>query len=69
MVGDAYYVDWYLNHEVLIEDPDMPLSSIRDSLEVTITYEDSTTERIVIDITIDDEGQVYATLVEAPTAV
>jgi hypothetical protein len=68
MVGDAYYVDWYLNHEVLIEDPDMPLSSIRDSLEVTITYEDSTTECIVIDITIDDEGQVYATLAEAPTA-
>lgn len=68
MVGDAYYVEWYLNHEVLIEDPDMSLSSIRDSLEVTITYEDSTTECIVIDITIDDEGQVYATLAEAPTA-
>ena len=67
-VDDAFHVCWYLSYEALIENRDMPLSSIRDSLEVTITYEDSTTERIVIDITIDDEGQVYATLAEAPTA-
>ena len=66
---DAFHVCWYLSYTALIENRDMPLSSIRDSLEVTITYEDSTTERIVIDITIDDEGQVYATLAEAPTAV
>ena len=66
--GDAFHVRWYLSYEALIENRDMPLSSIRDSLEVTITYEDSTTECIVIDITIDDEGQVYATLAEAPTA-
>ena len=68
-VDDAFHVCWYLSYEALIENRDMPLSSIRDSLEVTITYKDNTTECIVIDITIDDEGQVYATLAEAPTAV
>ena len=66
--GKGFLVSWYLNYKTLIENRDMPLSSIRDSLEVTITYEDSTTECIVIEITIDDEGQVYATLAEAPTA-
>ena len=65
---NAFHVCWYLSYTALIENRDMPLSSIRDSLEVTITYKDNTTECIVIDITIDDEGQVYATLAEAPTA-
>lgn len=62
--GDDFYVSWFFDPDVLIENPGIPLSSIRDSLEVTIAYEDGTTERIVIDISLDDEGHVYATLAE-----
>lgn len=62
--GDDFHVSWFFDPDVLIENPGIPLSSIRDSLEVTITYEDGTTERIVIDISLDDEGHVYATLAE-----
>lgn len=64
--GGEFHVNWFLNPRVLIEDPSIPLSTIRDSLEVTITYKDGTTEIIIIDISLNDEGQVFATLVEDP---
>lgn len=66
--ANNFHVSWFINPEVLIEDPGIQLSSIRDSLEVTIHYEDGTTEIIIIDFSLNDEGQVFATLVADPLA-
>lgn len=61
---EEFHVNWFINPQILIEDRSLPLSSVHDSLEVTITYKDGTTEIIIIDISLNDEGQVFATLVE-----
>ena len=59
-------VSWFLNPKVLMDNPSTPLSSIRDSLVVTVEYQDGTSEIIMIDISINDEGQVFATLAADP---
>ena len=59
---DVFGVSWFLSPNVLQDDPSIPLSTIRDTLEVTVNYKDGTTETIFIDISMNDEGQVFATL-------
>ena len=63
---DDFGVSWFLNPKVLMDNPSTPLSSIRDSLVVTVEYQDGTSEIIIIDISINDDGQVFATLAADP---
>ena len=63
---DDFGISWFLNPKVLMDNPSTPLSSIRDSLVVTVEYQDGTSEIIMIDISINDEGQVFATLAADP---
>ena len=46
----------------LEKDPDMKLSKLGFTLTVTVEFKDETKETAVIDMTVDDEGYVYATL-------
>ena len=62
--GGKFHVSWFLDSGVLVENPDTLLSEIRDSLVITIVYKDGTTERVVVDISIDNGGNVCATLAE-----
>lgn len=43
------------------ENPETPLSTIRDTITLTIHYKDGTIEIVVIDVTVDDDGQIYMT--------
>ena len=43
----------------LEEDPTMPLSTLRDSITVTLTYNNGSPETVIIDIMLDDEGNIY----------
>lgn len=56
-------------HEIFKNDPDTPLSTIRDTITVTINYKNGTKQIILIDVTLDDEGNVYMTQRENNTAV
>ena len=47
--------------KVFREDPDTPLSTLNDTITVTINYKNGTKEIVVIDVTVDDEGYVYMT--------
>lgn len=43
------------------ENPETPLSTIRETITITIHYKNGTREIVVIDITVDDDGQIYMT--------
>ena len=62
--GDDFLMSWFLKNDALEENPDLPLSSFHDTINIVIMYRDGTTETIPVDISLNDEGQVFATLVE-----
>ena len=47
--------------KIFKEDPDTPLSTLNDTITITINYKSGTQEIVVIDVTVDDEGYVYMT--------
>ena len=47
--------------ETYVTDPSTPLSNLSDTITVTIHYKNGTKEIVMIDITVDDNGQVYMT--------
>ena len=51
----------YATRNIFITNPDTPLSSLRDTFTVTINYKNGTKEIVVIDVTVDDNGQIYMT--------
>ena len=42
-----------------VTDPSTPLSNLSDTVTITIHYKNGTKEIVMIDITVDDNGQVY----------
>ena len=44
-----------------VTDPSTPLSNLSDTVTITIHYKNGTKEIVMIDITVDDNGQVYMT--------
>jgi hypothetical protein len=48
-------------HKYFEENPETPLSTIRDTVTLTINYKNGTKEIVVIDVTVDDDGQIYMT--------
>ena len=58
------YLDCSMTGEtrkIFEENPDTPLSTIRETITVTINYKNGTKEIVVIDVTVDDDGQIYMT--------
>ena len=54
---------WHISSHaasMIKEDPDMELSSIQDTITVSVTYRDGTTETCTIDMLVQDDGEVYA---------
>lgn len=54
---------WVLSSEncnKLAQDPSIPLSTFGDTITVTATYKDGTQQTDVIDIQIEDSGEVFA---------
>lgn len=47
--------------KTIINDPSTPLSSFCETITITIHYNNGTKEIVVIDVTIDNDGQVYMT--------
>ena len=47
--------------KIFEENPETPLSTIRETITITIHYKNGTKEIIVIDVTVDDDGQIYMT--------
>ena len=63
-LSDGVGITWSLSGEGLemIEtDPERKLSQITDTVTVTVEFLDGTKEIAVIDITVDDAGQIYGT--------
>lgn len=46
---------------MLLKEPDTKLSIVSDTITVTVTYTDGTTESVMIDVTVDDDGIIYMT--------
>lgn len=60
--ASSLYIWWSLSDSViekLEEDPTMNLSQISDTVVVTVKFKDGKTEETVIDITVNDEGQIF----------
>ena len=64
-----FCISWVLKGEVLEEDPGIPLSSIHDTLEIVVMYHDLTREVITLDVSLNDEGQVFITRIENKVSV
>ena len=47
--------------KIFEENPETPLSTIRDTVTITINYKNGTKEIVVIDVTVDDDGYIYMT--------
>ena len=45
--------------EQISRDPQMKLSAISDTIRVKVTFRDGTQEVLVLELTTDDEGQIY----------
>lgn len=43
------------------DDPELKLSEIKDTVSVSVLFKDGTTETLIVEITVDDEGLVYVT--------
>lgn len=57
-------LDWSISSELAFaieNDPTIPLESIRDTVTITINYADETTETLIFDITVNEEGQIFVT--------
>lgn len=63
-----WMLDDLVKHEITI-DPTIPLSDLRDTITVTVTFKDGTVETHQIDIVIDDSGEIYTIYRGQPTAV
>lgn len=64
------YLDWKPSQEAILkidEDPTIPLSFINDTITATVHYADETTEILIFDITVNDEGQIFVTQRGIPT--
>ena len=64
---DAVGFTWSLSQaglKMLEEDPQMPLSQIKDTVTVTVEFTDGTKEVAVVDISVDDAGLIYGTFRE-----
>lgn len=58
------YLDCGMTEEtrkIFEENPETPLSTIRETITLTIHYKNGTKEIVVIDVTVDDDGQIYMT--------
>lgn len=59
-----YVVNWSLSYETelkLMNSPNVAFSAIRDTITITVNNKDGTEAFVVIDITVDDDGQIYMT--------
>lgn len=59
-----FYLQLCLSFETFrtfVKDPSTPLSTLSETVTVTIHYKNGTKEIVMIDITVDDNGQVYMT--------
>lgn len=63
-IKTGIHINWTLSDATINridENPDMPLSEICDTVVVTVKFRDGITEKVVIDLTVDDAGQIYVT--------
>ena len=51
----------YTTRNIFVANPETPLSTLRDTFTVTINYKNGTKEIVIIDVTVDDNGQIYMT--------
>ena len=51
----------YTTRNIFVAIPETPLSTLRDTFTVTINYKNGTKEIVIIDVTVDDDGQIYMT--------
>lgn len=68
---DCICVDWTLSEkgvDLLTKNPDLKLSELKDTIMVTVLFKDGISETVVIDITLDDDGQIYGTFREIKIA-
>ncbi len=57
-------IEWYLSQteiDMLCADPDTKLSAFEDVITLTVKFKDGSTELVIIDVDVDDEGTVYMT--------
>ncbi len=57
-------IDWFLSEAMintLQADPEAPLSSVSDEIEVTINFVDGTAETFAVELSFDDEGMLSST--------
>jgi len=47
--------------KIFEENPETPLSTIRETITITFHYKNGTKEIVVIDVTVDNDGQIYMT--------
>ncbi|MBQ2785074.1 MAG: hypothetical protein IJF02_01015 [Oscillospiraceae bacterium] len=55
---------WSISSELAFElhkDPTIPLESIRDTITIKIDYTNGTTETLIFDITVNEEGNIFVT--------
>lgn len=61
---DGIGITWSLSEagfDMIEKNPGMALSELTDTITVTVEFKDGTKEIAVIDITVDDDGQIYGT--------
>ena len=61
---DGIGITWGLSgagFDMIEKDPDMPLSQIKDTITVTVEFIDGSKDVVTIDISVDDDGQIYGT--------
>lgn len=60
-----YFFNWRLSTEtewLLMGNLNMKLSTISDTIKITVNYKNGYRETILVDVSVSDEGQVYMTL-------
>lgn len=61
---DGMRIEWFLSETMintLQADPETPLSSASDKIEITINFVDGTTENFGVELRFDDEGMLTST--------
>lgn len=61
---DGVGITWSLSEvgfDMIEKNPEIALSEIKDTITVTVEFKDGTKDIVVIDITVDDDGQIYGT--------
>ena len=70
-LSDGVGITWFLSDEgvdMIEKDPELKLSELTDTVTVTVEFNDGTKEIAIIDITVDEEGQIYGTFQGANVA-